>query len=116
MPIKIRIMFNRLTSLCIRKRENALGILTFLYAVIYSRALNYPWLGMDDKSFIVDNLYLRLPFWKRVIWALTDVTFGRRYVPFSWLAAAVPGNSTVLIWHLWVLILGLFLVWSVYLL
>lgn len=90
-------------------------VLLALFATLYGRSLWWPWLRLDDSLLLVQNEFLghgARSWW----WALTDVEFGRRWMPGFWMLAQIGHGSGAFGFHLLTLVLGAVLVGSVYVL
>jgi len=70
-------------------------ILVVAYLAAYAHSLAWGWLGMDDSKFLHRNPHLG-PTWAGVRWALTDISYARRWLPLMWLQADfVPKDSAL---------------------
>lgn len=81
-------------------------VVIIAYFAVYSRTLAWGWLGMDDTKILHHNPYIG-PTWAGIKWALTDITFGRRWMPGMWLVADIVPNGSVFGYRLLSFVLGL---------
>jgi hypothetical protein len=91
-----------------RSRPFCFAFVCAAFLLVNARSLSWGWLGLDDWRFLVINPHLGHG-WDSVGWALTDVEYGRRWMPVLWLVACACGVPTAFKFHLLAFVLGLLL-------
>lgn len=89
-------------------RPICFAVVAAAFLLVNTRSLSWGWLGLDDWRFLVINPHLGHG-WDSVRWALTDVQYGRRWMPVLWLVACACGAPTAFKFHLLVFLMGILL-------
>jgi hypothetical protein len=91
-----------------RSRLFCFAFVSAAFVLVNARSLSWGWLGLDDWRFLVINPHLGHG-WESARWALTDVQYGRRWMPLLWLVACACGVPTAFKFHVLAFALGLIL-------
>lgn len=93
------------------KRCAYYGLVGLVYIGLYARTLGWGWIGLDDTLLLRDNPHLGHSL-SALWWAVTDMGFGRRWLPGTWLVADMLSGWGPFGFRLGTFVLGLAMVLS----